>query len=199
MERWLTSKAMKNLSTCQSHNLLAADRIIIFLDDSDCFIVFYNQYCMQRLRSHFWLGLGSHFWFLFGIQPWNYIYHSTLLQAIWATTWQNQQNGCASTEDSDQPGHPLSLIRVFAVRMKKPWVLSYPLSPLRRLWSDWADESSLGAHSFCPFCHVVAHFIFSCATHQLTEPLACQTHSVLIILIRTWNREPQDLWSNESF
>ena len=58
---------------------------------------------------------------------------------IWAATWQNQQNECASSEDSDQPGHPPSLIRVFAVRMKKPWGLSYPLSAQRRLWSDWAD------------------------------------------------------------
>ena len=24
----------------------------------------------------------------------------------WATTWQNQQNECAPSEDSDQPGHP---------------------------------------------------------------------------------------------
>ena len=47
---------------------------------------------------------------------------------IWAATWQNQQNGCAPSEDSDQPGHPPSLIRVFAVRMKKAWALSYPLS-----------------------------------------------------------------------
>ena len=55
----------------------------------------------------------------------------------WATTWQNQQNGCASSEDSDQPGHPPSLIRVFAARMKKPWVLSYPLSALRRPRLIW--------------------------------------------------------------
>ena len=48
-----------------------------------------------------------------------------------------------TSEDSDQPGHPPSLIRVFAVRMKKAWVLSYPLSAQRRLWS----ESSLGAQS----------------------------------------------------
>ena len=33
---------------------------------------------------------------------------------------------CAPSEDSDQPGHPPSLIRVFAVRMKKAWVLTYP-------------------------------------------------------------------------
>ena len=40
---------------------------------------------------------------------------------------------CALSEDSDQPGHLPSLIRVFAVRMKKAWVLSYPLSAQRRL------------------------------------------------------------------
>ena len=31
---------------------------------------------------------------------------------------------------------------VFAVCMKKPWVLSYPLSAQRRLWSDWADAQA---------------------------------------------------------
>ena len=52
---------------------------------------------------------------------------------IWAATWQNQQNESVTSEDSDQPGHPPSLIRVLAVCMKKAWVLSYPLSPQRRL------------------------------------------------------------------
>ena len=47
---------------------------------------------------------------------------------LWTATWQNQENECASSEDSDQPGHPPSLIIDFAIRMKKPWVLSYPLS-----------------------------------------------------------------------
>ena len=84
---------------------------------------------------------------------------------IWAVTWQNQQNECAPSEDSDQPGHPPSLIRVFAVRMKKAWVFSYQLSAQRRLirlggcpgwsessaqrrlislgiWSDWADAQA---------------------------------------------------------
>ena len=60
----------------------------------------------------------------------------------WAATWQNQQNECAPSEDSDQLGHPPSLIRVFAVCMKKPWVLSYPLSAQRRLWSDWEDAQA---------------------------------------------------------
>ena len=52
---------------------------------------------------------------------------------------------CAPSEDSDQPGHSSSLIRFFAVRLRKRWALRYPL----RLWSDWAD-------SFCYFCHQAA-------------------------------------------
>ena len=60
----------------------------------------------------------------------------------WAATWQNQQSECMPSEDSDQHGHPPSLIRVFAVRMKKALVLSYPLSAQRRLWSDWADAQA---------------------------------------------------------
>ena len=58
---------------------------------------------------------------------------------------------CAPSEDSDQPGHPPSLISVFAVRKKKAWVLSYPLSAHWRLirlggCPGWS-ESSLGAHA----------------------------------------------------
>ena len=40
---------------------------------------------------------------------------------------------CVPSKDSDQPGHLPNLISVFAVRMKKPCVLSYPLSTQRRL------------------------------------------------------------------
>ena len=62
----------------------------------------------------------------------------------WAATWQNQQNGCAPSEDSDQPGHPPSLIRVFTGLMKNAWDLSYmyPLSAQRSFWSDWADAQA---------------------------------------------------------
>ena len=54
----------------------------------------------------------------------------------WAASWQTNKMACAPSEDSDQPGHPPSLIRVFAVRLKKARILSYPLSAQRRLWSD---------------------------------------------------------------
>ena len=36
---------------------------------------------------------------------------------------------------------------VFAVRVKKHWVLCYPLSAQRRHWSDWADaQADLSLH-----------------------------------------------------
>ena len=49
---------------------------------------------------------------------------------------------CAQRRLRSQPGHPPSLIRLFAGPMKKAWVLSYPLSAQRRLWSDWADAQA---------------------------------------------------------
>ena len=67
----------------------------------------------------------------------------------WAASGQNQQNECAPSEDSDQPVHPPSLIRVFAVRMKKAWILSYPLSAQ----DAQADLSLRWAHS---------HIVLSC-------------------------------------
>ena len=74
--------------------------------------------------------------------------------ALWQSAWRGLSSGlsiyepphdktikmvCAPGEDSDKPWHPPSLIRVFAVRMKNAWFLSYPLSAQRRRWSDWAD------------------------------------------------------------
>ena len=69
--------------------------------------------------------------------------------------------------------HPSSLIRVFAVRMKKAQVLSYPLRAQQRLWSDWADAqadlSLRWAHRpHCWFCHEAAHIVLK---DSLSQPL----------------------------
>ena len=40
----------------------------------------------------------------------------------------NDKITCASSVDTDQLGHPPSLIRVFAIRLKKGWVLGHPSS-----------------------------------------------------------------------
>ena len=80
----------------------------------------------------------------------------------WAKNWtehdKTNKMTCAPSEDSDQPGHPPSLIRVFTVCMKKAWILNYLLNAQWRLWSDWAnaqaDLSLRWVHrSFCWFCH----------------------------------------------
>ena len=98
--------------------------------------------------------------------------------------YKTNKMACAPSEDSDQPGHLPSLIRVFAVHMKKAWVLRYPLSPQRRLavhmkkarvlsyplsaqrrlWSDWADaQADLNLRRapmpFCWFCHEAAQML----------------------------------------
>ena len=95
---------------------------------------------------------------------------------------------CAPSEDSDQPGHPPSLIRVFAVYMKKTWVLSYPLSAQRRLCSDWADAqadlSLCWAHMpFCWFCHVAAQVLISYEGSQFLAKLFSYivVHQMLVV------------------
>ena len=60
----------------------------------------------------------------------------TVWTTIRAASWPNQQCGCASSWESDQPWHQPSLIRVFAVRMKKAWVLSYSTHWAHRKDSD---------------------------------------------------------------
>ena len=65
----------------------------------------------------------------------------TTSSATWAASWQNQQNDCAPSEDSDQHGHPPSLIRVFICARRIAKDPSF-------LHADSEDsESSLGAHA----------------------------------------------------
>ena len=95
---------------------------------------------------------------------------------------------CAPSEDSDQPGHPPSLIGVFTVRMKKAWVLSYPLSAQRRLWSDWADAqadlSLRWAHILvCWFYHEAAHMFFvTTAVQRTLRPFIKVSCNIIIII-----------------
>ena len=81
------------------------------------------------------------------------IYSIIICHCIWAATWQNQQNECAASEDSDQPGHLPSLIRVFAVHSMGSYGPKVSSCGQQRLWSVWAD-----AQPFCWLCHVADHF-----------------------------------------
>ena len=57
-----------------------------------------------------------------------------------AAAWQNQQNDLCAQRTQIRLGiHPIW--SVFAVRMKKPWDLSYSMS-ISEDWSDWADAQA---------------------------------------------------------
>ena len=82
----------------------------------------------------------------------------TVWNNIWAASWKTNKMAFAPSEDSDQPQLPPSLIRVFFISMKNPWILSYSLSAQRRLRSAWAaDLSFAGCSHFVGFCHEAAH------------------------------------------
>ena len=80
--------------------------------------------------------------------------HTCCLKYVWAATWQNQQNEFAASEDSDQLGHPPSLIRVFAACSMGSWGPKGSSCGQRRLSSDMAD-----AQADLSLCWMHNHFV----------------------------------------
>ena len=66
----------------------------------------------------------------------------------WATTWHSQQNDLCTNKGSGQPGHPPSLIRVFAVRFIDSQRPSASSCGQRRLRSNWVDAGHTGHSVF---------------------------------------------------
>ena len=123
--------------------------VFFFSKDNFFFFFFFFFFCFYcHALIHLWL------WFIYSNKVWkmsrnNHNHRSQPANAtkqkskqIMTDSTQSTQTketnepahdktykmACAPSEDSDQPGHPPSLIRVLAVRMKKAWALSYPLS-----------------------------------------------------------------------
>ena len=93
-------------------------------------------------------------------------------------SWQNQQNDCVHSDDSDQPGHLPSLIRVFAVRSIDRYGPKVSSCRQLRLWSDWADAqadlSLRWAHShFVGFVMRWLTYLFCVFSHPNTVILIC--------------------------
>ena len=65
---------------------------------------------------------------------WYFVVHTSCFVTK-PTNWR------VPSKDSDQPGHLPNLISPCCPH-EKTWVLSYPLSAQRRLWSDWADAQA---------------------------------------------------------
>ena len=94
---------------------------------------------------------------------------SRLLQGIFTNInepahYKTYNKTCATSEDSDQPAHPRSLIRVFAdclCRLQPP---GYPKRDIREPLPYWVDvqaDLSLcwSQRSYCRFCRALAHFL----------------------------------------
>ena len=110
---------------------------------------------------------------------------------------------CAS--NGEVTGNFCPVWSVFAVRIRKAWALSYPVSAQRRLWSDWADiQADLSlrwAQSFCWFCHKAAQIMKRLRTHggdslpQRMDIYSCQMlylsdnfpKHFIVHLNRIWN------------
>ena len=92
--------------------------------------------------------------------------------SIWAASWQNQQNDCAPSEDSDQPGHPL---RTQAFFMRKAKTL------IRLGGCPGWSESSLGAQAtlFVLSCRgsfvTLSAFLLSCSSKTVRWCVACKS------------------------
>ena len=79
---------------------------------------------------------------------------------------------CAPSEDSNQPGHPPSLIRIFAVRTIGSWGPNVSSCGQRRLWPDWADVQAdlrlrWAQRPFCWFGRTASHIKVS---HAVKRP-----------------------------
>ena len=107
-----------------------------------------QQYCTVKLQnyySHFLSGGRADF-FIFTVYQTKLTLEDSDCTIIELHDKTNKMD-CVPSEDSDQPGHPPSLIRVFAVPMKKPWVLSFPFSEQQKFLSDWVDaQAHLSLH-----------------------------------------------------
>ena len=76
----------------------------------------------------------------------NMIYHylgNNFQISCYAALDKINNSGFVSSNYSDQPEHPASLIKGFVVLIKKAYVLSYPLNSYERLWPDLAAQADM--------------------------------------------------------
>ena len=99
--------------------------------------------------------------------PWNRLFYHESLSCNFAFSHKRQRTTkptiktFAISEDSDQPAHPRSLIRVFADRVCLLQPPGYPMRDKRELLPYWVDvQADLSLcwlrRSYCRFCRVLA-------------------------------------------
>ena len=195
-----TAKALVRLRGCAGSPELSLVACVISTIISWAGSFFTNEQPHEQRDLDVVVVTASGAFCYFSDAPYSSLYSVSKQNIKWASSWQNQQNDCAASEDTDQPGHPPSLIRVFAVRMKEDWVLNYPMSAQRRFWSDWedaqADLSLRWAHMpFRWFYHEAAHKIWNKVKHKSfviyftrQKDICTLAMGVMVTSILTWNK-----------
>ena len=88
---------------------------------------------------------------------------------------------CTPRKVSDQPGRPLSLIRIFAVRLQRTLVLSLQMNTKQRFRSDpvvvQSGQSLYWTHSL--FCHELNHMQSNTLLYKTSPPQCCNRHEAL--------------------
>ena len=116
---------------------------------------------------------------IYVLPSWNMSHVMTKL----AASWQNQQNECAPREDSDQPVHPPSLIRVFSVCSMGSWGPKLSSCIQQRLWSDWVDaQADLGLR--------LAHMPLCWFSHEVAQICLCYMRTTKMLI----NQEINAVW-----
>ena len=95
---------------------------------------------------------------------------------------------CALSKDSDQPGHPPSLIRVFAVHMKKSGSLALHWAHNNDWVDAQADLSLCWVHTpFCTFCHARAQMFFCGEIRKISGPSCLKLTMLLVNVLLNFN------------
>ena len=90
-----------------------------------------------------------------------------------------------------------------AVRIKKPWVLSFLMREQWRFWSECvdaqADLSFRWAHmSFCWFCHAAAHLTFSLLQVLWKHPYLLGSAAVPLLMNHSQGIISQQYWASQA-
>ena len=149
MGRKQDKNVIQIVNFCLKHSCTSFDKNTYFIQKRTYHVAFNWR---KILRCQMVLGLAIKTWLGFWRKKHGYLSHSTTKPTKWhgrPAKTQISLGICPVWSEFAvhmKKVHPPSLIRVFAVHMKKAWVLpggslATQKRAQRRLWSDWADAA----------------------------------------------------------
>ena len=144
-----------------------------------CGFVFFNFSWCQRRTAIFDCGTP---WISF-----HYLFGNLILKIIWATSWQNQQNGMCAQWRLRSAWASVQSDQTLGWRMMKAWALSYPWSAQQRLirlgWCSGWSESLLGAHATLLVLSLSGSFLSRGQNNGTKEKIWVKCRKALILTV----------------